>query len=255
MAKSLGILRLSGNIEGLSFYEYRGQIIVRRPGGFNGAKIKSSPRYKKTRELNREFSEASAVNVYFRGPMKQLIKRINDSHFHSRVQQLMVQLIGMDTTHERGSRTVATALQTPEGWQHLMGFEFDPDCRFSTVFPFATEWNAAAGQLTVRDFQPDCIQAPKGATHVGLQVLHLGMDWTLATPATRSESTLQFYALQPETPPTTLELTVPDTEGASRLVVLCVGFYLEAQESLLPLAGMAMHSIAGHPAGENPEEK
>ena len=42
MARLKGILKIEGQLDGLSFYNWNGQIIVRKTGGFDGEKIKKN---------------------------------------------------------------------------------------------------------------------------------------------------------------------------------------------------------------------
>ena len=70
MGKLKGIIQFTGQLDGLSFYEMNGKIIVRKTGGFDGEKIKNDTNYVRVRENSSEFAHCAEMGKYFRNSLQ-----------------------------------------------------------------------------------------------------------------------------------------------------------------------------------------
>lgn len=212
MGKLTGLIQFTGKLDGLSFYESRGKIIVRKTGGFEGKKIKHAPQYVRVRENSQEFSQSASAGKYLRVALREYLAPLRIPYVHNRVVQLFQALTKLDTQQERGHRKVRFGLATNEGVQLLRAFELDPRHPFDHYFPFSWTLSQTEGTLHVVDFDPSRFPTPVGASHVDLQLIWLGLDFDTRLAASVSASESVTFALNNTTVPTPILLssTVPD---------------------------------------------
>src|SRR5438128_842093 len=119
-----GILKLEGSIDDVTFYKSQDGFRVRKRGGVSKERIKSDPKFARTRENGREFASAANGGKSLRDTVKTLMKNAKDSRVVSRLLFIMSKIQKLDTTSTRGNRTVGTAMATPDAKAMLKGFEF-----------------------------------------------------------------------------------------------------------------------------------
>lgn len=124
MARLKGILKIEGQLDGFSFYQLNGQIVVRKTGGFNGEKIKKSANYVRTRENASEFGNCSKAGKVFRSSLQPYLKLLENSKIHSMVTQLFTQIKDLDGVSERGKRCLAEGIKTADGKKLIKNFDF-----------------------------------------------------------------------------------------------------------------------------------
>jgi len=124
MARLKGILKIEGQLDGFSFYNLNGQIIVRKTGGFDGEKIKKNANYVRTRENASEFGNCSRAGKVFRSSLEPYLKLLGNSKIHSMVTQLFTQIKDLDGVSERGKRCVAEGIKTADGKKLVKNFNF-----------------------------------------------------------------------------------------------------------------------------------
>lgn len=165
MSRQKGIIKLEGNLGGISFYTADGKHLARVANGPSKERIAADPAFKRTRENNKEFGGSARAAKALRLSMGGLIQTMAGSRLVSRLTALF-KAINLKATGTRGKRPI-------EASQHkamLKNLEFNKKISFSTVFsaPF-TATNSAdrnEGVITIGAFSPDsAISAPSGATH------------------------------------------------------------------------------------------
>ena len=176
MGKSTGILKVTGQFDGLSFYIFNGKIIVRKTSGFEGKAIKTKANYVRTRENASEFGLASALGKKLRLELRPFLKKIHTPYLHNHVLKLFLEIMRCDSTSERGKRTVALGLQTEEGRQLLDGFEFNQAVPLSSMVVSAFQLSLEDGRLVFPGLRKEAIRFPEYATHIGLQFSVLWFD-------------------------------------------------------------------------------
>lgn len=174
MGRLKGLLKITGQFDGLSFYELNGKIVVRKSGGFDGKAIKSKPNYERTRENASEFGMVVQTGKEMRLALHPILKRIHSSYLHNHIVKKLHEIMRCDTVSERGKRTVALGLQTEEGRQLLDGFEFNQAVPLSSMVVSAFEALPEEGRLVFPDLRKEAIRFPEYATHIGLQ---FGVLW------------------------------------------------------------------------------
>ena len=177
MGKLKGIIQFTGQIDGLSFYEMNGKIIVRKTGGFDGEKIKNDTNYVRVRENSSEFAHCAEMGKYFRNSLQPYLKQLHIPYVHNRVLGLFQELSRLDLVSARGKRSVINGLQTVEAKRVIERFEFDKNLSFDAVFPFTYAVDLLEGNLIVSNFNSRLLKKVPHATHATLQLIVVGLDF------------------------------------------------------------------------------
>jgi hypothetical protein len=130
MARQKGIIKLQGQMGGVSFYKSQQDgFLAREKGGVDADRIKNDPNFERTRENGAEFGRAGAAGKLLRTALRALLINIADSRMTSRLTREMVKVIQADSTNVRGQRNVI------DGEAELLnGFEFNLDGKLGSTF-------------------------------------------------------------------------------------------------------------------------
>lgn len=168
MSKQKGIIKLEGNLGGISFYVADGKHLARVAGGPSKERINKDPAFKRTRENNKEFGGSARIGKSLRLSMGGLMQTMAGSRLVSKLTALF-KSINLKGSGVRGKRPIKPSLHK----SMLKNLEFNRKVSFSSVFsvPFSmthtTERNE--GEIVISAFSPDStIKAPSGATHFKL---------------------------------------------------------------------------------------
>lgn len=179
MGKQSSAFKLEGNIGGLSFYKTRDGHMAREKGGVSKDRIMNDPKYARTRENLKEFSENARTVKMVKDAIRPAILRIADSRLHNRLIREMMKVLRTDPVNGRGKRLVS------EGdWNLLQGFEINSSAVLSgsikteiTVANSPTEW-----EFSINSFLPvDFLSIPLGATHFRLMAAGASFDFQAGT--------------------------------------------------------------------------
>lgn len=199
MGKLKGIIQFTGQIDGLSFYEMNGKIIVRKTGGFDGEKIKNDANYARVRENSSEFAHCAEMGKYFRNSLQPYLKQLHIPYVHNRVLGLFQELSRLDVVSVRGKRSVINGLQSVEAKEVIERFEFDKNLSFDSVFPFTYAADLLEGNLTVPNFNASLLKKVTSATHVNLQFIVAGLDFEHQSSFVQNSSNKITLSLQDAT--------------------------------------------------------
>jgi hypothetical protein len=225
MGKLTGLIAFTGKIDGLSFYEMNGKIIVRKTGGFDGEKIKNSPNFVRVRENSREFAQSARAGNYFRSSIALYLKKMRIPYVHNRVVSLFQEITKLDISSTRGERKVNNGIITSEGIKSVKAFEFDKTVAFSSIFPFECRVDFVHGKLSIQQFTISRIKSPAAASHVRLRFGFVGLDFEQHNHFILNESAVFSFdlkAIQPE--PLDLDLPCAVTSNAIVFGLLFIEF-------------------------------
>jgi len=182
MSKQKGIIKLEGNLGGISFYQSAGQSLARVATGPSKERISKDKAFKRTRENNNEFGGSAKAGKALRLAMGGLMQTMGSARVTAQLTALF-KAINLKGTGARGKRPIK--LSTNKAM--LKNFEFNSGISFNSVFsaPFTVAINTPRNEATVTipDFLPDnVVNAPAGATHFKL-VAAIGIvsDYTFDT--------------------------------------------------------------------------
>lgn len=176
MAKQAGIFKITGLLDGFSFYQDKHGFQVRRKGGASKEKIYSDPSMKRTLENATEFEFTMKAVKLFKPVLWPFLKQFKDGDLHSRMVSFFRSLVDLDSVSERGQRRVATALGLLPGQEALLGHVFTRsgglDRCLKRPYTFNWDmtgvvWNSVVGKE---------IKFPAGATHLKLEASYVVFD-------------------------------------------------------------------------------
>lgn len=179
MAKQTSIITLNGTVGGLSFYKTKDGHMAREKGGVSKERIMNDPKYARTRENLKEFTENTRTVKLVQDTIRPAIIRISDPRLYQRMVRQMMKVLRTDPVNGRGQRVVA------EGdWNLLQGFELNSNAILSgtlrTVFTVTnspTDWNCAVPAFIPSDY----LVIPQGASHFRLMAAGASFDFVTGT--------------------------------------------------------------------------
>jgi hypothetical protein len=124
MATYESLIRITGAVGDLVFYNLNGKNVVRKKSGFNKTAFKKNPSYEKVRQNSSEFGHCSKIGKAIRSSLDAYIKAAGDPLLYQKFAKLMTEIKDLDLVSGRGKRNVENGLKTEEGKQLLRAFQF-----------------------------------------------------------------------------------------------------------------------------------
>ncbi|AZA83508.1 hypothetical protein C1637_15380 [Chryseobacterium lactis] len=124
MATYESLIKITGAVGDLVFYNLNGKNVVRKKSGFNKKAFNKNPSYEKVRQNSSEFGHCSKTGKMIRGCLESYIKESGDLLLYQKFARLMTEIKDFDTVSSRGQRTVENGLKTDEGKKLLKEFCF-----------------------------------------------------------------------------------------------------------------------------------
>lgn len=165
MSKQKGLIKLVGNIGGVSFYTSEGEYLARMAGGPTKERIQSDPNFVRTRENNIEFGGAAKVGKALRTALSGVLQTMAGSRLTSQLTKLF-KAINLKGTGTRGERPIVLSANK----EMLSGLNLDKKLSLTSVFsaPYTVTANVDRNEVvfSIPAFTPaNFIVAPTGATH------------------------------------------------------------------------------------------
>ena len=179
MAKQTGVITLKGPVGRLSFYKTKDGYLAREKGGVEKSRIMNDPRYARTRENIREFTDNANSSKLLRDALRPVISQIGDKRLNLRITQAMMQVLKSDEVNVRGDRRVKDG-----NWDLLKDMELNAGSSLGSTLYFELQVSngAAAFEVQIPAFVPrDMVAIPGGATHFKLAATGVGVDFDLGT--------------------------------------------------------------------------
>jgi hypothetical protein len=167
MSKQIGLIKVKGKLDDVSFYQKDGQNYVRMAKGPSKNRIMTDPAFQRTRENNREFGGSIMAAKAFRKALTPVLK-FADRKLGGRSMKVF-KSINSKAEGIRGQRPIKLSSHGAV----LQKFEINSKLELAAVFkaPFTLEHtaNRTSGTLKVPAFSPlQHIYAVPGATHFRL---------------------------------------------------------------------------------------
>lgn len=190
MGRQVGLIKIKGNIGGVSFYKSDGQDLARVANGPSKEKIQNDPNFVRTRENNSEFGGSASVAKALRLAFANDVVTMGDNRLTSRLTAFFKDLCAKGTGI-RGQRPIELSLNKAS----LEGLEFNKKLAFGSVFnaPYTitTDPNRTQADITTGAFNPlTFVHAPAGATHFKVSMtLSVISDYVYNTATGKYEAT------------------------------------------------------------------
>jgi hypothetical protein len=168
MSKQKGVIKLEGNLGGISFYVSDGVHLARVAGGPSKDRIAKDPAFKRTRENNVEFGGSAKAAKALRLSLGGTLQTMAGNRLVSRLTAIF-KSINLKASGTRGERPILLSQYK----EMLKNTEFNRKVSFGTVFsaPYTASHNTDRnqGEISIPAFSADAfVNAPSGATHFRL---------------------------------------------------------------------------------------
>lgn len=243
MAQQTGILGIQGTVGGLVFAKDGS---VRQKPASNKAAFTSSPSMVRVRENASEFGTAASAGKLIRDALRTQIQAASDSRMVSRLAQTMKSIINLDTTSDRGARSVGAGNATS-----LLGFNFNQGAGLgqSLYSPYSFSASGATVTLAIPSLNPGLdIVAPTGATH--FEILFGVASVNFATKTYTSATVASPLGVLPLNGAARSNVsqvaTLPTAPSKDELVigVLGMNYYQQINGKMYPLNNNASNPLA-----------
>jgi hypothetical protein len=195
MAKQTGVLTLKGPVGRLSFYKTRNGYLAREKGGVDKTRIMNDPKYARTRENIREFTDNAKSSKLMRDALRPVISKIGDRRLNLRITQALMQVLKSDEVNVRGERRVK------EGdWNLVKDMEMNSGSSLASTLFFELQYNdsAASWQVILPAYTPqDMIAVPGGATHYRISATGVGLDFDSGSRSLANSGSTLLSVLDP----------------------------------------------------------
>ncbi len=244
MARQDGVIKVTGQMDGISFYRTQDGYLMRKKSSVSGERIKNDPTYARTRENLAEFRGAMSATKVLKTAFRPLIMNVADNRMANRLSQQMMKVVQADTINLRGERNVIDG-----DIELLAGFEFNDIGRLDqTLFaPYSWTINRATGVLTITipEFTAaNLIAVPQGATHFKFVAGGAAIDFG---EGTHISGTTDSGDQKIDTVPTATQvLTVNLFPNSTHPLFLALGivFSQEVNGTYYPLRNGAFNALA-----------
>jgi hypothetical protein len=222
MPKQVGLIKIKGTVDDLSFFSTQDGYMARKKGRFNADKLKNDPNYRQVRLNILEFSTGGNASRIFREAFTTEINKASDNRMISRLTQAMIAVLQTDTGNDWGYREVQSGDMT-----QLIDFNFNEAVPFAAVAkvkPQATI-DRATGQLAVSipaHIPQELIAVPaNGVTHYRFFAAAGAIDFLSgSTTSARQSSASLVYD---DNPGAAINLALPLTANSPFPLVIVVG--------------------------------
>jgi hypothetical protein len=244
MAKQSGIVKIKGTVGDLTFYKTQDGHLVKEKTTISKERMASDPSFVRTRENMSEFGAAGKSGKLLRDNLRPIMLNAVDNRVTSRVTSVMTDILKLDTTSVRGSRTPAVGLSFATGKALLKGFNFNIHSILGGVLykPFAL--NSATGVITINGLTPiNDIAYPQGATHVSLTGAYGNINFATGVAAVSLTNTANL-ALNAATGNVTLTPTAVPAGTGIKFYLLKIEFFQMVNAVQYPLKNGAFNALA-----------
>jgi len=221
MAKQAGIITLKGAVGRLSFYKTRNGYLAREKGGVEKSRIMNDPRYARTRENIREFTDNANSTKLVRDALRPLISKVGDQRLGLRLNRQMMKILKSDEVSVRGDRRVKLG-----NWDLLGGIELNEKASLASTLFFKMDVLDAptSWQIDLPAFMPtDALAIPPGAEGFQITALGVGLDFDSGARTVVSSATGALPTTV-ESAPSVLSIDKSQLSGTHFLFVLGVEF-------------------------------
>ena len=243
MGRQIGVIKISGKLNDLSFYKSKDGYIVRTKGGASRARIKTDPAFARTRENNQEFAEINHSGKWIRTSFRNITGNESDALVVSRMVKQLSEVIKLDSMNLRGSRKVGMGISTAEGKKVLKGFNFNIASLLSKVLKVNYQVDSVSGVVRISEFIPQQdLVCPASATHCRIESAWSEIDFASGVIHSSISPAKSLVLDQTKSSVVLTPARTPIGSGIL-FVVLKVSFFQEINGEMYSLNNGALNAI------------
>ncbi|PBQ33888.1 hypothetical protein CNR22_19560 [Sphingobacteriaceae bacterium] len=242
MAKLDGIIKFTGTIDGITFYNSKYGWLARKKGGPDPDKMKTDKRFVRVRENGKEFGACGKAAGQVRRALALYLGTRRDPQLIGRLTKSFIKIKNMDTVSKRGLRSIEVGLTQQAARDLFKGFNFNGSLALAEVLKASYTFDMAAGTFSVKGLQPKLhIVAPKGATHIVFKSILVCVD--VSKNATAVQESEEVRVSLKSTKSNLLLAAEPLLmKQGIRLLVLKLSFEQEINKTFYPIKSLS-HSV------------
>jgi hypothetical protein len=177
MAKNLGIVRLKGSIDGVTYTEGVYGSVSRSQTSLTKKKMDANPNFDTLRKYQREMGMYSKCGALLRRGLGMELRTVKAMRVMQRLNGVLNKVKNEDGVHPLGARTVQGGLQEARGRARVLGYDFYGRTTVMHLLDSVIELDEATGVVRLEDFVAGAmVKAPDRATHVELKAVMMGLD-------------------------------------------------------------------------------
>ena len=243
MGRQIGLIKISGKFNDLSFYKSKDGYIVRTKGGASKVRIKTDPAFARTRENNQEFAEINHSGKWIRTSFRNITANESDALVVSRMVTQLSKVIKLDTINLRGFRKVGMGLSTTEGKKLLKGFNFNKESLLSKVFKSKYLVESASGVVRISEFIPQQdLVCPASATYCKIESAWSEIDFITGVIHSSISPAVSLVLDQTKTNVVLTPAQAPTSLGIL-FIVLKVSFFQEINGEVYSLNNGGLNAM------------
>ncbi len=243
MAKQLGLIKLKGTIDEITFVKTRHGYIARQRARLNGNRFAADGAFVRIRENAAEFGRAGKAVKLLRTAINNLLVNAKDPTASSRLVRQMVRVIKADTTSIRGERTAAKGdLVLLEGFNFNGGAPLTAICR--VIFRSTISRAAGSLEIALPSFVPvQTVTAPEGTTHLRFVSAAVAIDFNAGSFVQTEDKSEVLPWNGTEIGELKLSCALPPATTNPIFLLLGINFYQEVNSTIYPLNNTANNAL------------
>ncbi|WP_298118830.1 hypothetical protein [Flavobacterium sp.] len=172
MAKNIGLIQFEGSIGDLVAYQRNGSLIIQRKGGFKGERLKTEERYESVRKRQSEFGKCAKLASSIKRALSLWLQFVPENMIYNHIQSMVMGIKNCDVSSEKGTKTFAKGIATPEGVYQFKKFQLNPKRSLSAGVEITSFFDFETGTVSVCPHQYKL----KPSMQLGAEVLLLQLD-------------------------------------------------------------------------------
>lgn len=172
------IIKLTGTIGGINYYQIKKKHYFRKAGGgFNGKRIKNDPNMELVRQNGSEFGQCSRIKRVFLNAFRPIIGNTIKKEVHSDLTGTFVRIKNLDPLSERGKRRVHHGLSTGSGRLLLSEIDFGFVQKKGQRLLCSSQFDLRNQTLTLDISEFSSFKFPKYASHLLMELYFFDLDF------------------------------------------------------------------------------
>jgi hypothetical protein len=251
MAKQISpLVKLRGTIDDLCFYKSIDGFLAREKGGVSADRIRTDPKFTRTRLNGLEFGTGGKAAKAFRKAFSTEISKAADQRAFSRLIKQMVLVLQSDALSDFGYRQVQLG-----DVSKLLNFNLNNQVQMeqALTLPVEVAFNrtTGAGTITLPALTPTAdVVMPEGNTHYSFFAAAAAIDFATGLAVTSRQETANLPWNSTAVTSSTLSLTLPAASTLPVFVVIGMEFVKMVNGKPYPasMGQSPLQVIAAYPA-------
>ncbi len=225
MARQSGIIKFEGSVGDLTFVKTKNGYFVRKKSSIPKSRIMTDPNFLRTRENIAEFGNVAKAGGVLRKSLRSAASDVQDGNASNRMFAVLTGVKNLDTTHDRGLRTVAAGIADVSGQAKLNGFDFNAGAPLDSILLKDFTLNTDDGILTITGLKPSTdLLKPLAAHKAGFNLFWTKVDFAHGISNT-VQATESIVTLDDSAHTVTLTVSAPPSGTGINVFALRLVYY------------------------------